>query len=170
MTAIRSLIAKMRDDKSARLELIRFLIVGGIGTIVSFVVFNSVLHLADGDARPGIWWVTIASLLGNEVAMVTNFFCHEHWTFGTGERHGTAWHRLIRYQFVALTGIIANAAIVTGLVHIGVQHNLAFCIAILIVLSWNYFMSRKWAWRHANIEPLEHLATPISVTANGQEP
>lgn len=150
MSVAGSVIARVRAAEESHKELARFLLVGGTGTIINFVVLTVTYRYLH-------WPDFAAALVSNEIAMITNFFCHEHWTF-SGERHGTGRGRFVRYQFVAAGGIAITTVIFTVLVHLGLFYLLANAIAICLALTWNFAMSHRWAWRRLPIEPLENVA------------
>src|SRR5579872_7611899 len=95
----------------------RFLLVGGSGTIVNMVVLAG-LH-------SGLRWpLLLSGAISNETALVGNFFCHEHWTFA-GDRRGNRISRFLRFQSVATGGIAISLTILNVLDHIGVFYLLA---------------------------------------------
>jgi dolichol-phosphate mannosyltransferase len=150
MSVAANAIARIRAADESHKELGRFLIVGGSGTLINFAVLTATYHYLH-------WPAFLAALLSNETAMVINFFCHEHWTF-SGQRHGTGPGRLVRYQFVALGGIAISTIIFTVLVHLGMFFLLANALAICVALTWNFGMSRRWAWRRVPAEVVENVA------------
>lgn len=150
MSIAQSVILKVRSVEDHHKELARFLVVGGSGTLVNYLVLTLTYHYLG-------WPVILAALLSNETAMISNFFCHEHWTFA-GDRHGTRKIRFVRYQFVAAGGIIITSILLALLVHLGFHYLVANAIAILIAVSWNFAMSHRWAWRRAPLEVLENVA------------
>ncbi len=150
MAIVQTVAARIRRTEESHKELARFLLVGCSGTIVNYAVLTLTYHFWH-------WPVVVSALLSNEAAMISNFFCHEYWTFN-GERHGSAKRRFVRYQVVATGGIIITTAILTVLVHVGIHYLLANAIAIVLAVSWNFFMSHKWAWRRVPEEVLENVA------------
>jgi putative flippase GtrA/membrane-associated phospholipid phosphatase len=131
-------------------ELFRFLVVGGGGTALNYLVLTLTYHYLT-------WPLVPAALLSNETAMVANFFCHEHWTF-PGQRRGSRKGRFIRYQFVASGGIFITTVVLAILVHVGLHYLLANAVAIGMAVSWNFTMSQRWAWRRVFVDALEKVA------------
>lgn len=143
-------MTRVRDAEEHHKELARFVLVGGTGTLLNFIILTityKYLH----------WPDVLAALLSNETAMVVNFFCHEHWTFRE-ERHGTRKIRFLRYQFVAVGGIAISTLLFTLFVHLHLYYLLANAMAICVALSWNFLMSNRWAWRRMPVEVLENVA------------
>jgi dolichol-phosphate mannosyltransferase len=150
MSIAATVVGRVRAAEETHKELARFLLVGGSGTLLNFLILTATFHYLH-------WPALVAALISNETAMVSNFFCHEHWTF-RDERHGTRKIRFIRYQFVAAGGIAISTLIFTLLVHLGLFFLVANAIAIATALSWNFAMSHRWAWRRLPAEPLENVA------------
>lgn len=141
--------ARIRGAEESHKELLRFLVVGGSGTVVNMLVLaglHSGLH----------WSLVAAGLISNETALVSNFFCHEHWTFA-GDRHGNRVSRFLRFQSVATGGIAISITILNVLDHVGVPYLLANAVGICIAVAWNFAMSYRWAWRRAPVPELENL-------------
>jgi dolichol-phosphate mannosyltransferase len=145
-----TVFSKVRDAEANHKELARFLLVGGSGTFLNFVILTATYRYLH-------WPDALAALISNETAMVSNFFCHEHWTF-RDERHGTRKTRFLRYQFVAVGGIAISTILFTIFVHLGLYYLFANAIAIVLALSWNFAMSHRWAWRRMPVEALENVA------------
>lgn len=150
MSISQSLMLRVREAEEHHKELARFFIVGGSGTLLNFVILTITYHYLH-------WPDILAALLSNEVAMVSNFFCHENWTF-RDERHGTSKIRFVRYQFVAGGGIAISTLLFTVFVHLGLYYLFANALAICFALSWNFLMSHRWAWRRIPVEVLENIA------------
>ena len=127
----------------------RFLLVGGSGTILNELVL-ALCHSGLG------WSLLVSSALSNESALVSNFFCHEHWTFA-GDRRGNRITRFFRFQSVATGGIIISITILNVLDHFGVPYLLANGVGIIVAVAWNFGMSYRWAWRRAPVPELENL-------------
>src|SRR5579884_1752379 len=149
MNAVTPLVRRVRAASESHRELTRFLLVGASGTAVNYAILTLTYRFLG-------WPVVVAALLSNEVALVSNFFCHEHWTFAKREdRHGTRRVRFLRYQVVATGGVIITTAVLALLVHFGMHYAIANAIAIAIAVSWNFLMSHRWAWRRSPVELLE---------------
>lgn len=149
MSIAASARARIRDAEESHKELVRFLLVGGSGTIVNMVVLAG-LHSGLG------WSLIVAGVISNESALVTNFFFHEHWTFA-GDRRGNRVTRFLRFQSVATGGIAISITILNVLDHFGVPYLLANAIGIVVAVAWNFLLSYRWAWRRVPVPELEEL-------------
>lgn len=150
MSIAEAVVFKVRDAEEHHKELARFILVGGTGTLLNFIILTITYHYLH-------WPDDLAALVSNEVAMVSNFFCHEHWTF-RDERHGTRKIRFVRYQLVAFGGIAISTLLFTVFHRLGLYFLIANALAICMALGWNFLMSHRWAWRRLPVEVLEHVA------------
>ena len=84
-----------------------------------------------------------------ELALLSNFYCSEHWVFRdvkpTGASHGWA-KRLVWFQIVCGLGLV-GCALLLRLFHQGWGWNLwlANLIAIAVAAGWNFTLARM-AW------------------------
>lgn len=153
MSIAAATVARFRRAEQTQRELLRFLLVGGSGTLVNMVVLAA-LHSGAG------WSLLLAGAVSNETALISNFFCHEHWTF-SGDRHGNRVSRFVRFQSVAAGGILISITILNVLDHFGVPYLLANAVGIIVAVAWNFALSYRWAWRRIpiDVEALEKLAS-----------
>ena len=126
----------------------KFIIVGGIGTIVNFLVYNLILYLL-GKASQLI--ITLAWLCGVEAGIINNFVLHEHWTFAPENLDKSKKSVTIRCLEFHLSNIgyiiITTATIYLLSILIGPKPILNWLGAITIGLIWNYFIARKIIWK-----------------------
>lgn len=142
-------------DPRERVKFIRFAIVGTLGSVVDFGVFNLLATLLK---VPAIW----ASVVSFSLAVVNNFIWNRNWTYP--ETKDVALVRqLTQFAIVSVAGLIIRtplfALIEKPLINLSaklipdvftptfVGHNISLAIVILVVLLWNYFVNRKWTFR-----------------------
>jgi dolichol-phosphate mannosyltransferase len=124
-------------------RLMRFGLVGVSGIVVN----TAVLWLLVAGARLA---VPLASVVATEVAIVSNFLLNDRWTFRAGEQHGF-WGRLLRFNGVALGGMLLTAVLLTGLTHYaGVPLLIANVLAVGGAMAWNYVINTRWTWPAAD--------------------
>lgn len=143
------------NDPKERGKFIRFAIVGILGSVVDFGVFNL---LATVLKVPAIW----ASVVSFSLAVVNNFLWNRYWTYPE-TRSVPLVKQLSQFAIVSVAGLGIRtplfAVIEKPLIRLAgewiphiltptiVGHNIALAIVILIVLLWNYFVNRKWTFR-----------------------
>ena len=138
-----------------RKRFVRFAIVGIIGSIVDFGVFNllSIVFLI-----PAV----IASVISFILAVISNFIWNRLWTYPE-TRNIRVLKQLTQFSIVSLMGLlirtplfawmekvlipIAEKFIPNILTPTIIGHNLALAIAIGVVLLWNYFANRLWTFK-----------------------
>jgi putative flippase GtrA len=79
------------------------------------------------------------------VAVTNNYTWNRLWTF-RGQRGHVGWQGL-RFLVVALTAYIANLALLTGLIALGLDEVLAQAIAIALVTPLNFVGNKLWSFR-----------------------
>ena len=119
-------------------QLIRFTLVGGIGTAAHYAVL--ILLVSGLLIHP-----VIGSTAGFLVGMVVNYLLNRHFTFASQRSHREAFWR---FGTVALAGMIINTAMMTLLtVSLEYHYLLAQVLATILTLSWNFFGSRYWVFK-----------------------
>ncbi len=85
---------------------LRFGLVGLSGLLVnSAVLWALVRGLAIA--------IPLASVLATEVAIVSNFALNDRWTFGRVQTTAPRWQRFLRFNGVALGGMLITATLLT---------------------------------------------------------
>lgn len=142
-------------DHNERIKFFRFAIVGTLGSIVDFGIFNL---LATFLKVPAI----IASVVSFSLAVVNNFIWNRYWTYPETRKVPVA-KQLTQFALVSVAGLgirtplfaiiekplisLAEKWIPNILTPTIVGHNVALALVILVVLVWNYFVNRKWTFR-----------------------
>lgn len=142
-------------DSSERVKFIRFGVVGIIGSIVDFGIFNLLATLI---GLPSI----LSSVISFTAAVINNFFWNRLWTFPE-TRHVPVSNQLLKFSIVSVAGLairtplyawmekllipLAQNTIPDVLTPTIVGHNLALAIAIGVVMLWNYIVNRLWTFK-----------------------
>ncbi len=150
--------AKVRTKAERTLEVRRFAkfaTVGALGFVTHFTIVNVLVQLV------GIT-ETSANPFGFVTAVVQNFFLNRRWTFPES-RERDARRQLVQFFIVSLVGLVLNQAVFT-LVHTllepawlrlianerlahALSYNFALCVAVGVVLFWNFSANRVWTYR-----------------------
>ena len=126
----------------------KFLVVGGVGFIINWMVFNILLSVS--NIRP-----EIANLAGAVLAIFSNYNFNNLWTFGERKANSITRYFLKMLQFYA-TSSFGVIFIQTGTIFVlgslfGRQNrlliNLYFIIGTGILLIWNFTVYNKIIWR-----------------------
>lgn len=140
-----------------RTRFLKFAVVGSIGAIVDFGVFNLLTSII------GIQPV-IASVCSFLAAVTSNFTWHRYWTY-PDSRSKNISKQLLQFAFVNLIGLSIRTPIFAGLSSLlrnllpmirlpntividysVISHNLALAVAVVIVMFWNFYANRFWTY------------------------
>ncbi|MCC6147973.1 MAG: GtrA family protein [Anaerolineaceae bacterium] len=138
-----------------RTRFIRFAVVGIVGAVVDFGVFNLLLVTTAIEA---VW----ASAISFIAAVISNFIWNRHWTYPDA-RGKTFVRQLFQFSLVSFLGlgiriglfalledffiaISARWLVGIGLTPQFIGHNATLAIAILVVMLWNFFANRFWTY------------------------
>jgi putative flippase GtrA len=118
-------------------QLVKFCAVGASGYVVNLVVYTALL---DGA---GMHYISAAvgSFL---VAVTSNYTWNRLWTFRS-QRGGVAYQGA-RFLIVSTIALVANLAVLHGLVSIGLGEVVGQAIAIVLVTPVNFVGNKLWSF------------------------
>ncbi len=133
----------------------RFAVVGSIGAVVDFGVFNLLIQVF--GVRP-VW----ANVVSFSVAVVSNFVWNRFWTY-PDSRTKRIRFQLAQFFVVNLIGVMIRTPIFATLEPRFVAwatamfswlpiepdfigHNIALGSSMILVLFWNFFINRYWTY------------------------
>lgn len=120
-----------------RKSFIRYLVVGGAGTVLHLLVMVAAVELAGLN-------LTLGVVLGYLAALLFSFALNYRWTFGSVRSPCATF---VRYTLISLSGLALNALMVNGLVtYTGIWYLAAQLSVIWVVPITNYLLSRYWAF------------------------
>lgn len=136
-------------------RFIRFAIVGVIGAVIDFGVFNLL---------SGIFLVpaVAASVISFIAAVASNFTWNRYWTY-PDSRSKPVSRQLIEFTIISVIGLAIRTPIFVLFERLFTRwfnafnlrmvspeflaHNLALAVAIIVVMFWNFFVNRIWTYR-----------------------
>jgi putative flippase GtrA len=136
-------------------RFVKFLIVGTIGAVVDFGVFNLLtvlLHLPP----------LIAQAVSFLTAVTSNFLFNRYWTY-PDSRSKPIWHQAVQFTVVNSVGLgirtplfhflipvwqdfLARQGMVVPASFEQLAGNLSLACAVLVVLVWNFVVNRIWTY------------------------
>src|SRR3954449_11079795 len=119
-------------------QLAKFSAVGASGYVINLVVYTALLKGA------GLHYA-VAATCSFLVAVTNNYTWNRLWTFHA-ERGHVGWQGL-RFLVVALIAYIANLALLTGFIALGLDKVLAQAIAVMLVVPLNFLGNKLWSFR-----------------------
>jgi putative flippase GtrA len=120
-------------------QLAKFCAVGGSGFVVNLAVFSVLLHF-------GVHYIPAAAC-SFLVAVTNNYTWNRLWTFA--HHTGGVVYQGPRFLIVSLCALLANLAILSGLVSLGLEKRLAQAIAIVLVTPLNFIGNKLWSFPSA---------------------
>jgi putative flippase GtrA len=119
-------------------QLAKFSAVGASGYVINLVVYTVLLKAAG-------FHYAVAATCSFLVAVTNNYTWNRIWTFHDQRGH-VGWQGL-RFLIVALIAYIANLALLTGFIALGLDKVLAQAIAVVLVVPLNFLGNKLWSFR-----------------------
>lgn len=166
MAALTNVAGRFGMSPKELKRFIKFAVVGVIGAIVDFGIFNlmrllllSVVQTDQGQS----WAVTAASTISFITAICSNFLWNRYWTY-PDSRTKSLRRQFTQFALVNFAGIIIRAPLVwlthdlfTRLLQgtmpsLGAEtavvlgDNMAVMLAVGVVMFWNFFINRYWTY------------------------
>jgi dolichol-phosphate mannosyltransferase len=122
----------------------RFLKFAAVG--ISGVGVNSFFLWLFTDVVGIRYW--ISSPIAVELAILSNFFLNDCWTFRDVAEAPGLLDRSKRFHVTAAGGFVINWSVLVGLTHFaGLYYLLSNLVGILAGFLWNYTLNVKWTWK-----------------------
>ena len=119
-------------------QLAKFSAVGLSGYVINLAVYTALLKGAG-------FHYAAAATCSFLVAVTNNYTWNRLWTFPPSAGR-VGWPGL-RFLVVALVAYIANLALLTGFIALGLDKVLAQAIAVVLVVPLNFLGNDKWSFR-----------------------
>lgn len=122
---------------------LQFGLVGVSGVLVNTAILWLLVHRAQLGLLP-------ASAVATETAILNNFLLNDRWTFAAAGRDEPRWRRFLRFNGVALGGMLITMvclSIIVTLLPVGLV--LANIAAVGAGTVWNYVVNSRWTWARA---------------------
>lgn len=136
-------------------RFMRFAMVGVIGAVVDFSIFNLLATLL--GVRP-----LIAQVFSFSTAVVSNFIWNRLWTY-PDSRSKPIQAQMIQFVLISVIGLLIRTPlfaflepnlirIFTGMLPANTVtptfagHNVSLAIAIIVVMFWNFLANRFWTY------------------------
>jgi putative flippase GtrA len=115
-------------------QFFRFATVGGIATAAQYAILYALVSGAAWDAAH-------ASMLGAAIGALLNYWLNYTFSFRSDRKHRESFPL---FALMASCGTVLNGLIVKGLTLAGLYFMLAQVVATIVVLGFNFYVSRKW--------------------------
>jgi putative flippase GtrA len=140
-------------------RFVKFLLVGSVGFVVDFGVFN-LIHFVY-DLPHSLLDEVIAQAVSFTAAVVSNFLWNYFWIYPDSRAKPVA-HKIGKFWIVSVMGLLIRTPVFTlalpvarqavaalpwvQRLPINVPGNLALVCAVSVVLLWNFFVNRYWTY------------------------
>ncbi len=138
-----------------RVRFVRFAVVGAIGFVVDFLVFNLLSYIF---SMPAIW----ASVFSFTAAVISNFSWNRLWTY-PDSRSKRMSRQIWEFAAVSVLGLLLRtlifALVETPFVNLFrnlasplplpptlLGHNLALAFTVGVIMFWNFYINRYWTF------------------------
>jgi len=143
-------------DKKERTRFLKFALVGSIGAIIDFGIFNLFVSYFSVKA-------VIASIISFVAAVISNFLWNRFWTYPDSRKKGFT-SQLTQFVVVSIVGLLIRAVSFVPLENVvlnlttrsvnsitivspqTISHNITLAILIIVVMFWNFFANRYWTY------------------------
>ena len=143
-------------NKKEQTRFLRFAIVGIIGAVIDFGIFN-LLH--EAFSVP----ILIAQAASFSCAVISNFTWNRLWTYPESRSRPVS-KQLVQFATVSVIGLAIRTLIFSGLDSAMISlsqaifpinfflkpevigHNVSLAIVMIIFLFWNFFVNRVWTY------------------------
>ncbi len=136
-------------------RFLRFALVGVIGAVVDFGIFNLLATLL--GVRP-----LLAQVVSFSMAVVSNFIWNRFWTY-PDSRSKPVRRQIVQFTLISVVGLLIRTPLFaflepnlirlfSGILPAGsispvfAGHNVSLAIAIVVVMFWNFIANRFWTY------------------------
>jgi putative flippase GtrA len=143
------------SNTKERSRFLRFAVVGIIGAIIDFGVFNLLTNAFQVKA-------VIASVISFTLAVCSNFLWNRYWTY-PDSRSKKLPHQVLQFVIISVIGLAIRTPLFAWLekwviyeiesLHLSmpftptfVGHNLSLAFVIIVIMFWNFFANRFWTY------------------------
>ena len=123
-----------------RRELLRFLLVGGLCTLLQYLVLVAGVELLSVDA-------VLASATGFLTSASVNYFLNRRYTWPSNLAHGVAIRRFTAVVAIGLALNVLGMRLLHG--YLRWHYVLSQVLTTVLTLSWNFAGHRRWTFATA---------------------
>lgn len=143
-------------NKKERTRFIKFGIVGIIGSVIDFGVFNLLTILANCSS-------TISNIISFTLAVINNFILNRYWTY-PDTKETPFMKQMVQFSIVSGLGLAIRVPLFKYLEYLLIPlaarivpnlltptivgHNVALALVIGVVMLWNFFVNRFWTFKN----------------------
>lgn len=115
---------------------VRFLFGGGVTVLCEYVVFYLLYVLVH-------WNLLLSNSLSFGAGLAVSYMFNRLWAFKKPSYRRKAHHQMVLYVLLAVTNLVFNNVIVSGLHGLGLDPRIGKIIAIIVIAAWNFVIYHK---------------------------
>ena len=119
-------------------QWVRFIVVGGSNTVLSWCAYAVMTHLGLAYA--------VASALAFALGALNSYALNRRWTFRS---HELPVPELLRFGVVQAVGLALDVSLLDLLTHHGVHHLIAQALVFPAASAVTFLLSRRWVFARA---------------------
>lgn len=135
----------IKKKKESLLQLFRFGIVGGVGTVINTLALYILANMI------GLHYL-IAGAIATETAIISNFIGNHVYTFYEDSDGQSLRKKFVKFQLVSMITLVGTLFILWALTNLfGQEYLLVWnLIAIVIMFLVNFLLNRQFTWTRAS--------------------
>lgn len=133
-----SMISKRYINKYE--TLLKFIIVGAIGTIINLAAMYSLVEYFNLN-------YILASAIAVEVSIINNFILNNLWTFKGKKLMSSTVSRFLKFNTASILALTINVATLYLLVRLGIWYLIAQFIGIVLAFGINFIINIRWVFK-----------------------
>lgn len=151
------------SNAKERVRFIRFAIVGSIGAVIDFGIFNLLTNLIAFFKSNAV----LATVISFVLAVFSNYYWNRVWTY-PDSRSKPVGRQVAQFFVVSLIGLAVRTPLFAGLEKVLIRffsswwhweiaspvfiaHNTALAIVIGVVMIWNFIANRYWTYNDVSV-------------------
>lgn len=138
--------------RELKLEIAKFLLVGGLGYVIDFGLFNLLMHQAiEQKLEADPYWAKIISMT---LAIVFTYFANSLWTFSHRKGRKRDYKQFLLFVGINVIGLLISLIClgisreILGLRNIVADNISANVIGVGIAMIFRFIANRLWVFPH----------------------
>ncbi len=137
---------RIRFKSSER--MINFLLIGASGILINLGFFMLAMRLLSANFDSSLNYLVLASLIGDEVSIIYNFYLNNLLTFNRIAGKGKIMEHLTKFHWISMPTILTNNIILFILyMFFGMGIIISKLLGILAAFIMNYLFNTRYIWR-----------------------
>ena len=129
------------------IQFIKFGIVGGINTVLSYLITNGCYYLLDLHEQ-------ISNLVAFLITVYISFTLNSKFVFNENRENRNYWKSLLKvYASYSITGLFLTAILLYIEEElIGIPHYIATLMNLIVTVPINFILNKFWAYKDKNVK------------------